>query len=59
VVAVSFIGLVVVSGMLIGTLFTLFVLPAVYTAIATDHRAAASSKRSRQIAEFDMETRGA
>ena len=35
------IGLVVVSGMSIGTLFTLFVLPAVYVAIATDHRAAA------------------
>ena len=35
------IGLVVVAGMSIGTLFTLFVLPAVYVAIATDHRAAA------------------
>ena len=33
------IGLVVVSGMMIGTLFTLFVLPAVYVAIATNHRA--------------------
>ena len=33
------IGLVVVAGMSIGTLFTLFVLPAVYVAIATDHRA--------------------
>ncbi len=47
------IGLVVVSGMLIGTLFTLFVLPAVYCAIATDHKAASSSQRSRQIAEFE------
>ncbi len=47
------IGLVVVSGMLIGTLFTLFVLPAVYCAIATDHKAASSSQRNRQIAEFE------
>jgi multidrug efflux pump len=48
------IGLVVVAGMSIGTLFTLFVLPAVYVAIATDHRAAAESERAKEIAEFDM-----
>jgi multidrug efflux pump len=48
------IGLVVVSGMLIGTLFTLFVLPAVYVAIATDHRAGAESERNKQIEEFDL-----
>jgi multidrug efflux pump len=48
------IGLVVVAGMSIGTLFTLFVLPAVYVAIATDHRAAAESERAREIAEFDL-----
>jgi multidrug efflux pump len=48
------IGLVVVSGMSIGTLFTLFVLPAVYVAIATDHRAAAESERAKEIAEFDV-----
>jgi multidrug efflux pump len=48
------IGLVVVSGMSIGTLFTLFVLPAVYVWIATDHRAGAESERAREIAEFDM-----
>ena len=39
------IGLVVVAGMSIGTMFTLFVLPAVYVAIATDHRAGAESER--------------
>src|SRR6201746_736885 len=50
------IGLVVVAGMSIGTLLTLFVLPAVYVAIATDHRASAESERSKQIAEFDLET---
>ncbi|CAL76323.1 Putative multidrug efflux transporter (RND family) [Bradyrhizobium sp. ORS 278] len=49
------IGLVVVAGMSIGTLFTLFVLPAVYTVIATDHQAAAKSRRAQQIAEFDAE----
>jgi multidrug efflux pump len=48
------IGLVVVAGMSIGTLFTLFVLPAVYVAIATDHRANATSKRTKEIAEFDL-----
>jgi len=47
-------GLVVVAGMTIGTLFTLFVLPAVYVAIATDHRAGAESQRAREIAEFDL-----
>jgi multidrug efflux pump len=48
------IGLVVVSGMSIGTLFTLFVLPAVYVALAKDHRAAATSRRSKEIAAFEM-----
>ncbi|MBM7407865.1 MULTISPECIES: efflux RND transporter permease subunit [Sphingomonas] len=32
------IGIVVVMGMLIGTLFTLFVLPTIYTLLAADHR---------------------
>jgi len=50
------IGLVVVAGMSIGTLFTLFVLPAVYVAIATDHRAGAESQRAKEIADFDMGT---
>ena len=50
------IGLVVVAGMTIGTLFTLFVLPAVYVAIATNHRAAAGSQRNKEIAEFDFKT---
>ena len=49
------IGLVVVAGMSIGTLFTLFVLPAVYVSIATDHRAAAESQRSKEIEEFDLD----
>jgi multidrug efflux pump len=45
------IGVVVVAGMSIGTLFTLFVLPAVYTVLAKDHLAAAHSTRVREIAE--------
>jgi multidrug efflux pump len=45
------IGLVVVAGMTIGTLFTLFVLPAVYTVLAKDHAAAARSVRARELAQ--------
>ncbi len=41
-------GLVVVSGMAIGTLFTLFVLPTVYTWLASDHRADETSARARE-----------
>jgi len=48
------IGLVVVAGMSIGTLFTLFVLPAVYVTIATDHQAEANSERTKQIEEYDL-----
>jgi multidrug efflux pump len=48
------IGLVVVAGMSIGTLFTLFVLPAVYVTLATDHQAHANSERTRQIADYDL-----
>jgi multidrug efflux pump len=44
------IGLVIVTGMLVGTAFTLFVLPAVYTVLAKDHRAAASSQRASDLA---------
>jgi multidrug efflux pump len=40
--------------MSIGTLFTLFVLPAVYVAIATDHRAGAESERTREIEDFEL-----
>lgn len=44
------IGIVVVMGMLVGTLFTLFVLPTIYSFVARDHRAAAESERARQLA---------
>src|SRR5713101_3490534 len=46
------IGVVVVAGMSVGTLFTLFVLPAVYTVLAKDHLAAARSTRSRELAQL-------
>ncbi|MCK9564328.1 MAG: efflux RND transporter permease subunit, partial [Bacteroidales bacterium] len=45
------IGIVVVAGLLIGTLFTLFVLPTIYTLLARDHRPAAASERERELAE--------
>jgi multidrug efflux pump len=39
------IGLVLVAGMAVGTVFTLFFLPAIYVLIARDHRAAAANER--------------
>ncbi len=44
------IGIVVVMGMLFGTVFTLFVLPHIYSFIAKDHPAAAISHRARELA---------
>jgi multidrug efflux pump len=44
------IGIVIASGMTIGTMFTVFVLPAVYSFLAQDHRAEARSVRNREIA---------
>ncbi|HAE78530.1 MexW/MexI family multidrug efflux RND transporter permease subunit [Morganella morganii] len=40
-------GVVIVSGMMVGTLFTLFVLPAVYTRLARDHSGMNTTERSR------------
>ncbi len=47
------IGIVVATGMLVGTLFTLFVLPTMYSFIARDHRAATESPRQRELAAID------
>jgi len=44
------IGIVVVMGMMVGTFFTLFVLPTIYSFIAKDHRATAESPRARELA---------
>ncbi len=43
------IGIVIVSGMAIGTLFTLFVLPTFYTLVATDHRETKRAGRKKEI----------
>ncbi|MFY3000160.1 MexW/MexI family multidrug efflux RND transporter permease subunit [Achromobacter xylosoxidans] len=48
-------GLVIVVGMLVGTLFTLFVLPTVYTVLARDHRAANDTPRARELARAQAE----
>ncbi|MBB4200658.1 multidrug efflux protein [Rhodoblastus sphagnicola] len=48
------IGIVVVMGMLVGTLFTLFVLPTFYTLIAQDHRVSAAGEPDRALAAGDM-----
>ena len=38
------IGIVIAAGMTIGTIFTLFVTPAVYTYVAREHRAHAANE---------------
>jgi multidrug efflux pump len=43
------IGITVSIGMLVGTLFTLFVLPTVYTFIARDHSEVTRSERERIV----------
>ncbi|MGH8815528.1 MAG: efflux RND transporter permease subunit, partial [Achromobacter pestifer] len=48
-------GLVIVVGLLVGTLFTLFVLPTVYTVFARDHRAANDTPRARELAAAQSE----
>jgi multidrug efflux pump len=45
------IGLVLVGGMTIGTIFTLFVLPSIYMLLAKDHRAVASVEESSDVRE--------
>jgi multidrug efflux pump len=44
-------GLVIASGMAIGTLFTLFVVPAVYTLLAADHSKARALEEAREATE--------
>lgn len=45
-------SLVIICGMLIGTAFTLFVLPTVYSLLAHDHRHTQQSERERDLANF-------
>ena len=50
------IGIVLVSGMIIGTLFTLFVLPAIYMLIAHDHnKSKVSVETEKELPELDLE----
>jgi multidrug efflux pump len=45
------IGLVISSGLLIGTLFTLFVVPTIYTYLAADHRVKNKEEPSNDLSE--------
>src|SRR5215510_4462495 len=42
------IGIVIVCGLSVGTLFTLFVLPVIYTYIASDHAKAVTRNTARE-----------
>jgi multidrug efflux pump len=53
-VARNSIGIVLVGGMTIGTLFTLFIVPAVYVAIAKDHRQERAMKAPEKYAADDQ-----
>jgi multidrug efflux pump subunit AcrB len=44
------IGVVIASGMTIGTLFTLFVTPAVYTYVAREHRRETEAGAANSVA---------
>jgi multidrug efflux pump len=44
------IGIMLVSGMIIGTMFTLFVVPSIYVLVARTHRAAAVEEREAEMA---------
>src|SRR5688572_17666958 len=43
------IGIMLVSGMIIGTLFTLFVLPSIYMLLASDHAVIAVDEPAREV----------
>ncbi len=44
------VAVVIVAGMTVGTLFTLFVLPALYTYLASDHNQARAARQARDLA---------
>ena len=48
-------GLVIVSGMLIGTLFTLFILPTIYSFLGRQHQQLAQSKRYKELVQLKSE----
>ncbi|EGY02362.1 acriflavin resistance protein [Nitrospirillum viridazoti Y2] len=47
------IGVVIVVGLMVGTLFTLFVLPTIYTFLGIDHRAVLEGGRARDLAALE------
>lgn len=47
-------GLVIATGLSIGTLFTLFVVPAVYMMLAADHSREARAKALREAERADV-----
>jgi multidrug efflux pump len=49
------IGIMLVTGMIIGTLFTLFVVPSIYVLVARTHRSAAVEEAEREAEEEDDE----
>jgi multidrug efflux pump len=58
-VARNSIGIVLVGGMTIGTLFTLFVIPSVYVLLAKDHRKEAAESRASESSGEHLLAEGA
>lgn len=52
-------GLVIASGLAIGTLFTLFVVPAFYILLAADHSKAASDEDAEELDTVRLQPSGA
>jgi multidrug efflux pump len=58
-VARNSIGIVLVGGMTIGTVFTLFVIPSVYVLLAKDHRGEATQRYSEPSTDPELLGQGA
>ncbi|MGG4775158.1 MexW/MexI family multidrug efflux RND transporter permease subunit [Paenalcaligenes sp. Me52] len=48
-------GAVLITGMALGTLFTLFILPSLYLLMAKDHTQKSLTTRQQQLEQFDLE----
>ncbi|HKX45861.1 MAG TPA: efflux RND transporter permease subunit [Planctomycetota bacterium] len=53
------IGIVLVTGMVVGTVFTLFVVPVFYSLVAADHRVPADGEASEELPERTLPARRA
>jgi multidrug efflux pump len=49
------IGIMLVSGMIIGTVFTLFVVPSIYVLVARTHKAEAAEELEAPLPEPELE----